>query len=53
LLIVKALLTVIVAFVLFFIFQLVSMIVYRITAPPQYGTFDVPRQAFRGKKKSR
>jgi len=53
LLIVKALLTIIVAFILFFLFQLITMILYRITAPPQYGPFDVPRQAFRGKKKSR
>jgi len=53
LILVKALLTIAIAFVLYMIFSFVTFLLYRMIAPPRYGPLDVPPVAYRGKKNVR
>ena len=53
LLFVKVGLTIILMFIIYFLLQLIAMIVYRFVAPPRYGLYDVPAIRYRGRKKSR
>jgi quinol-cytochrome oxidoreductase complex cytochrome b subunit len=50
---VKIILTVVIMFVFYSIFLFIAALINRIIAPPRYGVYDVPAQAFHGKKKSR
>lgn len=50
---VKAILTGVLMFVFYAIFLFVTAIINRLLAPPRYSVYDVPAQAFRGKRKSR
>ena len=52
-LVIKILLTLAIAFVLYALFMLVTFIMMRLFAPPRLGPYDVPRVAYRGKKKVR
>jgi hypothetical protein len=53
LLFVKIGLTLVLGLLIFFIFQFLSMIIFRAFGPPRYGPFDVPPVAYKGKKRSR
>jgi len=53
LLFVKALLTVILAFLFFALMQFISFMLYGMFGPKRYGPLDVPPVAIRNKKKSR
>lgn len=53
LLLVKAVLTLLVMFVIFAFFQLITFLVYRIFAPSRYGPTDVPPVSYRGRRRSR
>lgn len=53
LLYVKAILTLVLMFIIYFLLQLVAMILYRLVAPPRYGLYDVPSVSYKGKKRSR
>jgi quinol-cytochrome oxidoreductase complex cytochrome b subunit len=50
---VKAILTVVLMFIFFSIFLFITALINRMFAPPRYSIYDVPAQAFRGKKRSR
>ncbi len=50
---VKIGLAIVIMFLLFVVFQLITFIVYRAFGPSRYGPMDVPPVAFRGKRKSR
>lgn len=47
---IKALLTIAVAFVLYMVFMLITFIIYRMFGPSRYGPMDVPAESYRGKK---
>ncbi len=53
LLYVKAILTLVLMFIIYFLLQLIAMILYRLVAPPRYGVYDVPSVSYKGKKRSR
>jgi len=53
LLYVKAILTLVLMFIIYFLLQLIAMILYRLVAPPRYGLYDVPSVSYKGKKRSR
>ena len=53
LLYVKIGLTLFLAFILFFVFQLFGTIMLRFLGPPRYGPYDVPAVSYKGKKRSR
>ncbi|MEN4013195.1 MAG: hypothetical protein ROW48_14255 [Bellilinea sp.] len=46
-------LTILIAFLLFFLFQLISLILLRAFGPSRYGPYDVPPVGYRGKKYKR
>ncbi len=50
---VKIIFTLVLMFVFYVLFMFVTAILTRLFAPPRYDVYDVPPQAFRGKKKSR
>jgi hypothetical protein len=50
---VKIIITIVLIFVFSSVFLLITGLITRVLAPPCYGVYDVPPQAFRGKKKSR
>lgn len=50
---VKAILTVVFMFIFYAIFLFITALINRMIAPPRFSVYDVPPQAFRGKKKSR
>lgn len=52
-LIIKIIITIVVAFIIFLIFQLITFFIYRVAGPSKYGPTDVPRVAYRGKKYKR
>lgn len=52
-LLIKIILTLVVAFIIYLIFQLITFFIYRIAGPSKYGPLDVPRVAYRGKKYKR
>lgn len=49
----KIIITVVLMFIFYVIFMFITAILTRLFSPPRYGVYDVPPQAFRGKKKSR
>lgn len=53
LILIKALLTIALAFVFYMVFSLVTFLLYRLLAPPRYGPYDVPPVTYRGKKNVR
>lgn len=53
LILIKVLLTIAIAFVLYMIFSFITFFLYRLLAPPRYGPYDVPPEAYRGKKNVR
>jgi hypothetical protein len=53
LLLIKVIITISIAFVLYAIFMLVTFSLSRLFSPPRYGPYDVPPVAYRGKKKVR
>lgn len=53
LLLVKVLITVAIAFVLYVIFTLITFSMYRFFGPSRYGPYDVPQVSYRGKKNVR
>ncbi len=52
-LLIKIIITIIIAFIIFLLFQLITFFIYRIAGPSRYGPLDVPRVAYRGKKYKR
>ncbi|HEY9088569.1 MAG TPA: hypothetical protein VIO36_10405 [Anaerolineaceae bacterium] len=50
---IKILLTLVIAFLLYMIFMLITFIMNRLFAPPRYGPTDVPQVTYRGKKRVR
>jgi hypothetical protein len=52
-LIIKILLTFVIAFILYMLFLLITFVMMRLFAPSRLGPMDAPRVAYRGKKKSR
>ncbi len=52
-LVIKILLTLAIAFVLYALFMLITFVMMRVFAPPRKGPYDVDRVAYRGKKKAR
>ncbi|GAP22966.1 hypothetical protein [Leptolinea tardivitalis] len=50
---VKIILTVMLMFIFYAIFLFITALITSLLAPPRYSVYDVPPQAFRGKKKSR
>ncbi len=52
-LLIKIIITIVVAFLIFLLFQLITFFLYKIAGPSQYGPLDVPRVAYRGKKYKR
>ena len=52
-LLIKIIITLAIAFLLFLIFQLITFFLYRIAGPSRYGPLDVPRVSYRGKKYKR
>ncbi|MDX9849165.1 MAG: hypothetical protein RBT01_01535 [Anaerolineaceae bacterium] len=52
-LLIKIIITLVVAFLIFLIFQLITFFLYKIAGPSRYGPQDVPRVAYRGKKYKR
>ncbi len=53
LILVKVLVTLVLMVFLYGLFSMVTFILVRAFAPPQYGPYDVPRAAYRGKKYKR
>ncbi|HSM23831.1 MAG TPA: hypothetical protein VK856_03120 [Anaerolineaceae bacterium] len=49
-LLIKIILTIVIAFLIFLLFQLITFLIYRVAGPSKYGPTDVPRVAYRGKK---
>ncbi len=43
-------LTILIAFLLYFVFQLISMILLRVFGQSRYGPYDIPAVGYRGKK---
>lgn len=52
-LLIKIIITIVVAFIIFLLFQLITFFLYRVAGPSRYGPLDVPRVAYRGKKYKR
>lgn len=52
-LLIKIILTIIIAFLIFLLFQLITFLIYRVAGPSRYGPTDVPRVAYHGKKYKR
>lgn len=52
-LLIKIIITIVVAFLIFLIFQLITFFLYKVAGPSRYGPLDVPRVAYRGKKYKR
>lgn len=52
-LVIKIILTVLIAFALYLVFMLVTFMLNKIIAPPRYGPLDAPQASYRGKKRSR
>ena len=52
-LLIKIIITIVIAFIIFLLFQLITFFLYRIAGPSRYGPLDVPRVAYRGKKYKR
>jgi hypothetical protein len=52
-LLIKIIITVVVAFLIFLIFQLITFFLYKVAGPSRYGPMDVPRVAYRGIKYNR
>jgi hypothetical protein len=50
---VKVIITALLMFIFYAIFLFITALITSVLAPPRYGLYDVPPQAFRGKKKSR
>jgi hypothetical protein len=50
---IKVIITVMLMFIFYAIFLFITALMNRMAAPPRYSVYDVPPQAFRGKKKSR
>ena len=50
---VKLIITAVIAFLLFMIFQLITFLLYRLFGPSRYGATDVPSVKYRGKKYKR
>jgi hypothetical protein len=50
---IKIIITIVIAFVIFLIFQLITFFLYRVAGPSRYSQLDVPRVAYRGKKYKR
>lgn len=50
LLYVKIGMTLILAFLIYFFFQFISMVLFRLLGPSRYGPYDVPPVSYRGKK---
>ncbi|BCY18851.1 MAG: hypothetical protein GYA12_13805 [Chloroflexi bacterium] len=50
---IKIILTIVFMFIFYAIFLFITALITRVIAPPRYGVYDVPPQAFRGKRKSR
>jgi cytochrome bd-type quinol oxidase subunit 1 len=53
LLYVKIGLALVIIFVLYFLFQLVSFFVLRLVGPDKYGPMDIPRVSWKGRRRSR
>lgn len=53
LILVKVLLTIAIAFILYILFTLIAFILMKMFAPSRYGPYDVPPVAYRGKKRVR
>lgn len=53
LLFVKIGLALVIVFVLYFLFQLVSFFVLRLFGPDRYGPMDIPRVSWKGRRRSR
>jgi len=47
---IKILLTLVIAFLLYLIFMMVTFILNRFIAPPRYGPTDAPQGSYRGRK---
>ncbi len=52
-LLIKIIITIVIAFLIFLIFQLITFLLYRVAGPSRYSQLDVPRVAYRGKKYKR
>lgn len=52
-LLIKVILTIAVAFVLYLVFMLITFVLFRVMAPPRYGPYDVPPVTYKGKKSKR
>lgn len=50
---IKIIITIVIAFLIFLLFQLITFFLYRVAGPSRYGQLDVPRVAYRGKKYKR
>jgi hypothetical protein len=46
----KIILTVVLVFLLYIVFSLVTFVLYRLFAPPRYGPYDVPPVHYRGRR---
>lgn len=53
LILVKVLVTLVLMVFIYGLFSMITFVLYRSFAPPQYGPYDVPREAYRGKKYKR
>lgn len=52
-LVAKILIALVIAFVLYFLFTMITFILYRFLAPSRYGPYDVPQVSYKGKKSVR
>lgn len=53
LLLVKIILALVIVFVLYFLFQLISFFLLRLFGPERYGPMDIPRVSWKGRRRSR
>jgi hypothetical protein len=53
LLYVKIGLTLLIVFILYFLFQILSFIILRAFGPAKYGPMDIPRVSYKGRKRGR
>lgn len=53
LLLVKIIVTLVIVFVLYFLFQLISFFVLRMFGPERYGPLDIPRVSWKGRRRGR
>jgi len=50
---IKLIITAVISFVIFIIFQLITFFLYKLFGPSRYGPMDVPNVRYRGKKYKR